>query len=271
VDLTQSAAQLERAKLMLESEAISKIDFERRNATLQKAQAALADKQNELANLKQDLQINALERSNTIQEYAEKIAKAQGDRFANAGEVAEAREKVASLSIKRQNIMQRASYYFVLAPQDGQVIKAKKAGIGEILKEGEMIVEIVPANIQYAVEMFVSPMDLPLMDTGQQVRFMFDGYPAIVFSGWPAASYGTFSGKVVAVEGNRSVNGKFRLLVSENPADRKWPPGLKLGSGASGIALLKDVPIWYELWRNVNGFPPEYYKNGADAGKEEKK
>ena len=40
----------------------------------------------------------------------------------------------------------------------------------------------------------------------------------------------------------------------------KWPYQLKMGSGAQGITLLKDVPIWYELWRNINGFPPDYYK-----------
>jgi hypothetical protein len=33
-----------------------------------------------------------------------------------------------------------------------------------------------------------------------------------------------------------------------------------MGTGAQGIALLKDVPIWYELWRNINGFPPDYYR-----------
>ncbi|HMP94356.1 MAG TPA: biotin attachment protein, partial [Phnomibacter sp.] len=108
-------------------------------------------------------------------------------------------------------------------------------------------------------------------DTGQRVRFMFDGFPAIIFSGWPSASYGTFPGKVIAVETNRSVNGKFRILVSEMPNDKPWPPGIKLGTGAEGIALLKDVPVWYELWRNINGFPPEYYKNlpaeEADGGK----
>jgi hypothetical protein len=36
-----------------------------------------------------------------------------------------------------------------------------------------------------------------------------------------------------------------------------------MGGGANGIALLKDVPIGYELWRNINGFPPEYYKPAA--------
>jgi hypothetical protein len=89
---------------------------------------------------------------------------------------------------------------------------------------------------------------------------MFDGFPAIVFSGWPNNSYGTFGGKIVAYESSISPNGLFRILVIEDPNERKWPEQLKMGSGAQGIALLKDVPIWYELWRNINGFPPDYYK-----------
>ncbi len=261
IDAEQSQAQLDRAKRMFDSGAISKFEYEKRNATLQKAQAVLVEKRNDLANLQQDLTINGLDISNARQEYAEKIAKAQGDIFSSSTEIASANEKVSELSIKRQNISSRAAYYFVVAPQAGQVIQAEKAGINEIIKEGEKIVEIVPDKFTYAVELFVSPMDLPLVDTGQKVRFMFDGFPAIVFSGWPSASYGTFGGKVMAVESNRSVNGKFRILINEDPADRPWPPDMKLGNGAKGFALIKDVPIWYELWRNINGFPPEYYKS----------
>ena len=120
--------------------------------------------------------------------------------------------------------------------------------------------------------MFVQPLDLPLVAPGQKVRFFFDGFPAIVFSGWPKASSGTFGGEVVAVESNVSVNGKFRVLVKEDAGDRPWPNELKIGVGAQGIGLLKDVPVWYELWRNINGFPPEYYKNtAASTGKENKK
>jgi multidrug resistance efflux pump len=273
VDERQAREQLVRAKEMFEKDAISKLDFERRNATLQKAAAALTEKQNDLANLNQELIINKLEISNTTQEYAEKIAKAQGDIFSSNSLAAEAREKIASLTIKKQNLEQRSGYYYLVAPQAGQVIQAKKAGINEIVKEGEMIVEIVPQQVTYAVELFISPMDLPLVSKGQTVRFMFDGFPAIVFSGWPRASYGTYGGKVIAVESNRSVNGKFRVLVGEDPDDRKWPPGLKLGAGAVGFALLKDVPVWYELWRNINGFPPEFYEPAEDkgAGKAEKK
>ena len=44
---------------------------------------------------------------------------------------------------------------------------------------------------------------------------------------------------------------------------------MKIGTGASGIAILNDVPIWYEIWRNINGFPPDYYQ--VNTQKNEKK
>jgi len=92
-----------------------------------------------------------------------------------------------------------------------------------MLKEGEMLVEIVPDNVQLAVELFIEPMDLPLVSKGQKIRFVFDGFPAIVFSGWPQSSYGTFGGKVAAIENSVSSNGKFRILVTEDTTEKNGP------------------------------------------------
>ena len=164
----------------------------------------------------------------------------------------------------------RNGMYCILATQDGQVVKAQKAGIGEFVKEGDMIAEIVPDKIKYAVELYVQPLDLPLVANGQKVRFLFDGFPAIVFSGWPRASSGTFGGVITAIESNVSKNGKFRVLVQEDPADKPWPKELRMGTGAQGIALLKDVPVWYELWRNINGFPADYYQRKETTTNEKK-
>nr|MBP6000483.1 biotin attachment protein [Sediminibacterium sp.] len=81
----------------------------------------------------------------------------------------------------------------------------------------------------------------------------------IVFSGWPNSSYGTFSGKISAIESNRNENGKFRVLIVPDSAVKKWPTNLKIGTGVQGFALLNNVPIWYEFWRQLNGFPPDFY------------
>ena len=262
-DFNIASKQFARQKNMHDSGLVSLTQLEQRNVSYQNAVAKKTSAEIKFINAKQELGIIQLELNGIVQDYNEKISKASGDKFQSLSQIASGEADIAKLQNQYMNYDIRSKLYYITAPQSGQVVKAKKAGIGEIVKDGEMIVEIVPDNIQYAVEIFVRPVDLPLLDKGQKVRFMFDGFPAIVFSGWPKASSGTFGGVVTAIENSVSDNGKFRVLVSEDPKDRKWPPELKMGTGASGFALLKDVPVWYELWRNINGFPPEYYKTGV--------
>lgn len=260
IDKKIATEQYDRAKSMHAEGIISLVDFERRTGSYQRALAVETEKLNKFYNTRQDLVITQIEISSTQQETAEKVLKARGEQATAQSEMAGTSAEVAKLENQVANYVIRGSQLWLIAPQDGQVVNAVKAGINEIVKEGEMIVQVVPVNIDFAVEIFVRPNDLVLVDTGQKVRFVFDGFPAVVFSGWPTASYGTFSGKVIAVERNRNDNGMFRLLVIEDVADRQWPPDLKLGTGAVGFALLKDVPVWYELWRQINGFPADYYK-----------
>jgi multidrug efflux pump subunit AcrA (membrane-fusion protein) len=260
--------QIDAAKVMLDSGAISLVDYEKRRVSFQNGSAKKISAENKLSQSRQELIILRIEQNSAVQEYTDKISKAEGDKFSSLSSAASTEADVAKLQNLYASYDARNKLYYIMAPQSGQITKAKKAGIGEILKEGEMIVEVVPTNIQYAVEMFVEPMDLPLVNIGQKVRFVFDGFPAIVFSGWPSNSFGTFGGIVTAVETSVSANGKFRVLVAEDPNEKKWPTLLRMGGGASGIALLKDVRIYYELWRNINGFPPDFYKattNKAEA------
>ena len=158
------------------------------------------------------------------------------------------------------------------APQNGFINKALKGGIGVTFKAGEEIVGIMPAQYDLAVETYVRPIDLPLLHIGEKVRVQFDGWPAIVFSGWPNVSYGTYGAKVVAIENFISSNGKYRILLAPDEKDHTWPEAIRVGSGARTIALLEDVPIWFELWRQLNSFPPNYYQpNGEAKGKSDSK
>lgn len=259
-DLQISSIQFNRQKKMYDSGLVSLTQLETRNQLYQNALAKKISAENKLANTKQEITITRIEMNALQQENAEKVAKAQGEQFQSLTQIAGGQAEIAKLQNLYASYSIRNGMYFILAPQSGQIVKAQKAGIGEFVKDGDMIAEIIPDQISYAVEMFVQPLDLPLLAPGQKVRFLFDGFPAIVFSGWPSASSGTFGGEIVAVESNVSANGQFRVLVKEDPSDKPWPKELKIGAGAQGIALLKDVPVWYELWRNINGFPPDYYK-----------
>lgn len=261
-ELSVYKRQLDAGKILLDSGAISLVDFEKRRVNYQNGFAKKISSENKLAQSKQELTNYKIEKNSTVQEYLDKISKTEGDKFSSLSSLASTNADIAKLQNIYANYDIRNKLYYIIAPQDGQIIKAKKAGLGEFVKEGEMVVEVVPINLQFAVEMFVEPMDLPLLHLGENVRFVFDGFPAIVFSGWPQNSYGTFNGKIAAIETNISANGKFRVLVAEDTTNNQkhWPQNLKIGGGAQGIAMLTNVKVGYELWRNINGFPPEYYQ-----------
>ena len=260
-DLQIKTVQFQRQRVMYDSGLVSLVQLETRNQAVQDVIAKKTTAEIKYINAKQEMSRLQLELNGERQSYFEKIAKAESEVYQSITQKATTESEVAKLRNEYSNYDIRSGMYFITAPQSGQITKAKKAGIGELLKEGEMIVEIVPDVIQYAVEMYVNPVDLPLVSNGQKVRFIFDGFPTVVFSGWPKASYGTFGGVITAVENSVSSNGMFRVLVKEDINDKPWPKELRIGTGAMGIALLKNVPIWYELWRNINGFPPEYYKS----------
>ena len=251
--------QFERLQTLQEEGLYSQTDLEARRLKLQEAQAKLIAQQNDLLSSRNEV-INAEIEINRIgAEYADKISKTRQEIFTSQGSQFSTQAEVDKLEIELSNYEQRSQLYYILAPQDGYVNKALRAGLGETFSQGEQLVGIMPSNYQMAVETYVRPLDLPLIHVGEKVQIQFDGWPAIIFSGWPNLSYGTYGAKVVAVENYISPNGKYRVLLAPDPDDNPWPEQIGIGSGAQTIALLENVPIWYELWRNLNGFPPNYY------------
>ncbi|KFC20552.1 HlyD family secretion protein [Chryseobacterium sp. FH1] len=259
-ELRLTSDQYERQKKMYDEGLVSLTQFQQRSVSYQNALAKKTATENKLAQTRQEIVNVSIEQNATIQDYNEKLSKTEGDRFQSMGQIEGSDGDIAKLENQVANYRARQGLYFVIASQDGQIVQINKAGIGEILKDGESIGVIVPTKVDYAVEIYIKPVDLPLVKEGQRVMCIFDGFPAIVFSGWPNSSYGTFAGKVVAVENNISMNGMFKALIIQDQNEKQWPPKIKMGTGVQGIAILHDVPIWYELWRNINGFPPDYYE-----------
>ncbi len=245
---------------ILQAEGLKAVtDVEDKRLKLQETQAKLISQENKLLASRNAIMNAELEINRIMAEYANKIEKSRSDRFSAASNQFEAEAQVSKLDNQSSNYEIRNAMYYITAPQDGYINRAIKGGIGETFKEGEKIVGIMPANYDLAVETYVAPIDLPLMHLGENVRIQFDGWPAIFFSGWPNASFGTYAGKVVAIERFISDNGKFRILIAPDENENPWPENVRVGSGAYTIALLEDVSIWYELWRRLNGFPPNYY------------
>lgn len=269
-ELNLSADQYERQQKMYDEGLVSLTQFQQRSVSYQNALAKKTAAENKLAQTRQEIITVNIEQNATVQDYTEKLSKIQGERFTSMGQIESSTGEIAKLESQMSNYKIRQGLYYVLASQDGQIVQLSKSGIGEILKDGESIGSIVPLNVDYAVEIYIKPVDLPLVKPGQRVMCIFDGFPAIVFSGWPNTSYGVFAGKVIAVESNITTNGMFKALVVEEKGKKAWPPQIKMGAGVQGIAILNDVPIWYELWRNINGFPADYYTVQTDKSTQKK-
>lgn len=202
------------------------------------------------------------ERAAVDADYAEKIAKVESERRATLAEVADGIAEIAKLSSGEANIAERQDLLMVRAPRDGIVVRALRAGIGEIVRDGEAVATVQAAAPELAVAMQVNARDVPLIRVGDEVRLEFAGWPALQFSGWPNASLGTFGGRVAVVDQVALPNGFYRVLVAPDPSQPAWPRELLMGSGARGWAMLREVRVWFEVWRTVNGFPPALPQSG---------
>ncbi len=252
--------QFERTS-SLQTEGLKSVkDVEDARNKLQEASAKLVSAENKFLVAKNEVINSQLDISTLQATYADKISKAQSDLYATQSSAYDTEVQVSKLETDLANYTKRNSLLYVTAPQDGYINKAIKSGIGETFKEGEQLVSIMPSNYELAVEMYVRPIDLPLIHVGEDVRVQFDGWPAIVFSGWPNVSYGTYGAKIIAIENFISNNGMYRVLLAPNKEDVEWPKDIRVGSGARTIALLDNVPIWFEIWRQINSFPPNFYQ-----------
>ena len=267
IDLEAVKIQLKIAKtqynrsINLNKEGLKPLtDVEEKRVKLQDTEAKIITQENKYIAAQNEVLNAKMELNRILAEYSEKVAKAQSDKQTALSSQFDTEAQVNKLKNQYQNYQIRNGMYYIVAPQNGYVNRALQSGIGETIKEGTSIVSIMPANFDIAVETYISPVDFPLIHKGEKVRVWFDGWPSIVFSGWPGASFGTFGGVIVAKENFISENGKYRVLIAPDKNDKVWPKQLSIGAGTQTIALLNNVPIWFEIWRTLNGFPPNFYE-----------
>lgn len=267
IDFEASKTQLKIAKTQytrsvnLNKEGLKPMtDVEEKRMKLQETEAKILTQENKYISSKNEILNAKMELNRIGAEYAEKNAKASSDKQTAISSQYDTEAQVNKLKNQYKNYQIRNGMYYITAPQDGYINRALQSGIGETIKEGTPVVSIMPAVFEIAVETYINPIDYSLVNKGEKVHVWFDGWPTIVFSGWPGVSYGTFGGIIVAKENFISPNGKYRVLIAPDPNEKKWPKQLSIGAGTQTIALLDNVPIWFEIWRTLNGFPPNFYQ-----------
>jgi adhesin transport system membrane fusion protein len=252
--------QVERFEKLYKDNLKSLTELETRKLTFQRAQASQIAAQQKYLQSANDIIDARVEYQSIEAKFRDEVSKAESDKFSTLSSLYDTEVDVIKLQNMSANYSIRNGMYYVLAPQDGVITRVLSSGIGETIKQGESIATIMPKNYDLAIEMFVQPVDLPLLQKGQNVRIQFDGWPAMVFSGWPNTSFGTFGGEIFAIDNFANEEGMFRVLVSPNKKEKDWPQALRVGGGAKSMILLDNVLVGYELWRKINGFPPNFYQ-----------
>jgi multidrug efflux pump subunit AcrA (membrane-fusion protein) len=244
----ESKLSREEAKLRIDR---ASIDRERSAAELERAKAAYLTQQAQV------LQTDAAGIS-SIAVARSNLRKGEQVLFSTEREVQEI-----------ENRVERFKARHVVAPCDGVVFRvhANVGGGGQYLKEGDELCTIIPDTKDRVVELTLDGRDAPLVlayahrkGSLPQVRLQFEGWPAILFSGFPDVSIGTFGGKVRQVDQASDATGGFRVLIEPDhhvPGD-EWPDSkfLRQGNQVVGWVFLNRVPLGYEIWRRLNGFPP---------------
>ncbi|HMP04739.1 MAG TPA: HlyD family efflux transporter periplasmic adaptor subunit [Lacipirellulaceae bacterium] len=249
----QSLAFLERKQQLLANKLASKQEVEIAERQYREAHAKLKQAEAYLAAAKNGL---TAKESQLIQKQRE----AEGYIETSKAEYQQALSKVASaqkeLAIVEGKLAKQQTQ-IVEAPRDGTIVRLLANEGGEIVKSGDPLFVLVPETAERAVEIWIQGNDAPLVSPGRHVRLQFEGWPAVQFVGWPSVAVGTFGGQVVNVDAVDDGKGQFRILV--RPAEgEEWPSEayLRQGVRANGWVLLNQVKLGYEVWRQLNGFPP---------------
>ncbi|MEM1051387.1 MAG: HlyD family efflux transporter periplasmic adaptor subunit [Pseudomonadota bacterium] len=172
------------------------------------------------------------------------------------GRVAEAQGALA----RSETNLARQSEQLVTAPRDGFIQSINAGDAATYVSAGQVLATFVPEAHTRVVEVFVDGRDVALIQSGESARIEFEGWPAVQFSGWPSVAIGTFPGIVTTVDPVAQPDGRFRVLVAEDPnAEQAWPaePYGRFGTVVRAWILLETVPVGYEIWRQLNNFPPE--------------
>lgn len=181
------------------------------------------------------------------------VASAEGDVAKAEADWNKAQKMLSEMETKVSRQAQE-----IRAPAEGVLTKILANDGGQMVKDGDTLCVIVPDTVELAVEILLDGNDAPLVEVGRHVRLQFHGWPAVQFAGWPSVAVGTFGGVVQSIDATDNGKGKFRVLVRPDDEVNEWPDEryLRQGVRANAWVLLEQVPLWYEIWRNMNGFPP---------------
>ena len=271
-ELRAAKLNAERYEIMSAKGLASQRDQEKTQAEEAKAQAKMLSAKAKIEQYQSKLLSLKAEKMAKASDMTAKLSELEAKMQAQRAKIAEA----SSSTAKAEGYLASYDQSQIRAPRDGIVYEIFAQEGGDFIKAGEQLALLIPDVTQFAAEVYVSGNDVPLIVPGRHVRLQFEGWPAVQFSGWPSVAVGTFGGRVDFVDARAEVDGKFRIVVVPDPNDRPWPESylLRQGMKTNAWVMLDEVTLGYELWRQLNGFPPtttEDMQKKGDKGEKKKK
>ena len=273
--IPQLKAAFDRAKELHAAGNIALEKLQEIERKLLESQGKVKEESANLSAARAELMGKQSDREAYIHKAAADVSYYEGALDKTKAEVSKADKELHDMENKvaRQN-----TQLMITAPFDGYVVHISSNGGSQLVKEGDPICTLVPYTEDRAVQIWLDGNDAPLVEAGRHVRLQFEGWPAIQFAGWPSVAVGTFGGTVVSVDMVDNGKGKFRCQILPDSTETvEWPEErfLRQGVRANGWVLLEQVPLWFEVWRKLNGFPPtvevDSTKNQKAGVKEEGK
>jgi adhesin transport system membrane fusion protein len=245
---------LARQRVLREEGLTSERDFELAQLAEARARTERESARARARAAREDLAAKEAELSRAEADRDSAIESARATLQSAQSEVASTRATIARLDVG----ISRQEAQLVTAPRDGAIFRLAANQGGEQVSAGDTLAVLVPSTEERAVEVWVDGNDAALISPGRPVRLQFEGWPAVQFAGWPSVAVGTFGGRVAFIDSTDDGQGNFRVVVVPDPEDEAWPSTrfLRQGVRANGWVLLNRVRLGYELWRQLNGFPP---------------
>lgn len=250
----QKLADRERKWTLWQRGVVSELDFQKAEADYlaAKAKVGAGKAKVEQSRNKENAKMAAVRKISNDQ-------RAKIESTKSAREDARTKAALAEKDLTEANTkLERQRTQVVLAPRDGYILRVHASTSANLLAKGAPLIELIPDTSELAVELWVRGNDAPLVSKGRKVRLQFEGWPAVQFAGWPSVAVGTFGGVVTVVDAFGTTDGRFRVLVTPDPDDAPWPNRrfLRQGGRSHGWVLLDEVSAGYEIWRQLNAFPP---------------
>lgn len=251
---------VDRHRQLAEQGLVSQRELE---LTINEAIASKAELQGAEAGLKaaqQGMRALRFGRDQVSAEVLQRLLEAEASRAGALADAARATDQLAAIALRLSNAEQRRIASRVYAPIEGTVVRMAEVGAGETVKQSDKLMRISPLSMDKAVELWADGLDAPLLNVGRKARLLFYGIPAIPLPAWPELMTGTYGGIIKVVDQVDDGKGNFRFWVVPDPTDRPWPEQahVRQGTKVMGWVIMNRVPLWYELWRRVNLFPPDY-------------